>query len=411
MGTETEETRNRERLAALGLDLVVEALEELPEACTLSVAMREEAGVARDLRLIWMNRLARAGQAEPDRAIGVPISKLWPQMVDNGVLAATLRVVDGAPTIGGEFIWTETAAYLPAGYEYRAIRLGTEHLLFLFRDSSALVRRAKENEARLAAILATAPDAIVVIDQRGRIQSINAAGELLLGWRESELLGENVSRLMPSPDAEAHDGHLARYLATGERHIIGIGRDVVAKRKDGSTFPAFLSIGEVRVGDDRLFTGIIHDLSERKLLERQLLQAQKMEAVGQLAGGVAHDFNNLLTVIVTSCSMLQRAAKPADTRLRGLVEQIREASERAVKLTRQLLTFSRQQVAQPVAVDVDELVTSVGSLLGRLLGEDIEIELKLGRPAARHGSIPISSSRWFSIWGSMRATPCQPVAA
>jgi PAS domain S-box-containing protein len=380
VGSDGEAARSRGRLGELGLELVVSALEELPEACTLSVAVRDERGAARDLRLVWMNRMARTGQAEPDQAIGVLISQLWPQMVDNGVLDACLGVVDGGPERSGEFIWTQTATYLPAGYEYRAARVGADHLLFLFRDSSALVRRAKEHEARLVAIVETAPDAIVVIDQRGVIQSINAAGEALLGWAAAELVGQNVSRLMPSPDAEAHDGYLARYLATGERHIIGVGRDVTARRKDGTTFPAHLTIGEAWIGDDRLFTGIVHDLSERERLERQLVQAQKMEAVGRLAGGVAHDFNNLLTVVMASCSLLERTVRLGDE-AGELVGQIRDATQRAVSLTRQLLTFSRQQVAQPVAVDLNQLVSGVGGLLRRLLGEDLAIEMRLD-PAA-----------------------------
>src|SRR4029078_1524693 len=117
--------------------------------------------------------------------------------------------------------------------------------------------------AHLRSILDTVPDAMVIIDDHGRIISSSKAAERLFGFAEAELLGENVSTLMPSPDRERHDGYLERYLKTGEKRIIGIGRLVTGRRRDGTTFPMELSVGEARIGDERIFTGFIRDLTER----------------------------------------------------------------------------------------------------------------------------------------------------
>ncbi|MBV9970649.1 MAG: PAS domain S-box protein, partial [Xanthobacteraceae bacterium] len=133
---------------------------------------------------------------------------------------------------------------------------------------------ATVGEAHLRSILATVPDGMVVIEPDGIIRSFSATAERLFGYSVEEVEGRNVSMLMPSPYRERHDGYLARYLATGERRIIGVGRVVVGQRKDGSTFPMELSVGEVELGDKRLFTGFVRDLSERQERERRLHEVQ-----------------------------------------------------------------------------------------------------------------------------------------
>src|SRR5690606_12805049 len=137
-------------------------------------------------------------------------------------------------------------------------------------------------------------DGVIIIDAHGIVQTFNRACERLFGWRAEEVEGRNVSMLMPSPDREAHDGYIERYLRTGEKRIIGIGREVRAQRKDGEIFPCELSVGEMRQGGQVAFIGMVRDLTERKRIEQELLHAQKLEAIGQLTGGIAHDFNNLL---------------------------------------------------------------------------------------------------------------------
>jgi PAS domain S-box-containing protein len=149
-----------------------------------------------------------------------------------------------------------------------------------------------QSEARLRAVLETAVDAIITIDGRGTIQSVNPATVRLFGYVAAQMIGQNVKMLMPSPYQEEHDGYLERYLRTGQKRIIGIGREVQARRKDGTVFPIDLAVSEVEPG--KLFTGIIRDISERRFAEARLREADRMASIGALAAGLGHDMNNVL---------------------------------------------------------------------------------------------------------------------
>jgi PAS domain S-box-containing protein len=232
--------------------------------------------------------------------------------------------------------------------------------------------RLRESEARTRAILTTAADGIITIDERGIIQLFNPAAESIFGYAAEEAIGRSVSMLMPSPDRENHDSHIARYLRTGEKRIIGIGREVMGRRKDGTDFPMELAVSEVRLGERRLFTGIARDLTERHRMEQQLLQAQKMESIGRLAGGVAHDFNNLLTAILGYAELAEDALSPGSSE-HGYVQNIQKAALRAADLTRQLLAFARRQIIEPRIVYLNDLMFDVDRMLRRLIGEDIEL--------------------------------------
>jgi PAS domain S-box-containing protein len=227
-----------------------------------------------------------------------------------------------------------------------------------------------EREAHLRSILDTVPEAMVVIDEVGTITSFSAAAQRLFGFSPDEVAGRNVKMLMPSPDREAHDGYISRYLDTGERRIIGYGRVVTGQRKDGSTFPMELAVGEALTDGKRIFTGFIRDLTSRHKIEDELRQSQKMEAIGQLTGGLAHDFNNLLTVISGNLEMLED--RLGDDTLRVLLREAQDAAEDGAKLTGQLLAFGRRQPLNPKLVDVGNLVSSFSDLLRRTLGEAIE---------------------------------------
>jgi len=165
-------------------------------------------------------------------------------------------------------------------------------------------RALRESNARLKAVVDTAVDGVILIDARGCIVEFNPACEKLFKYRTEEVLHQNVKMLMPPSYRTEHDGYIRNFRETGERKIIGIGREVLGQRKDGSTFPMGLAVGEARQEGESIFVGIIHDLTERKRTEELLVQAQKMEMVGQLSGGIAHDFNNLLTVIVGNAEFL-----------------------------------------------------------------------------------------------------------
>lgn len=249
----------------------------------------------------------------------------------------------------------------------------------IIRDLSERNRKEKElreTAARLQAVVEIAVDGVILIDARGDVMMFNPACERLFGYDRQEVIGRNVKMLMPDPYRREHDTYLENYLTTGEKKIIGIGREVLGMRKDGSTFPMDLSVGEAQQEGASIFVGIIHDLTERKQSEAQLVQAQKMEAIGQLSGGIAHDFNNLLTVIIGNAESIsdELADRP---HLQSLLHMIVSAGERGAELTQRLLAFSRRQTLQPVKVDCNSLVKQMQQMLQRTLREDIEIRTEL----------------------------------
>jgi two-component system sensor kinase FixL len=175
-----------------------------------------------------------------------------------------------------------------------------------------------QREAHLRSILETVPDAMIVIDEHGTVLSFSAAAERLFGFSAEEICGRNVSMLMPSPHRENHDSYLAHYRATGEKRIIGIGRVVAGRRKDGSTFPMELSVGEVHNERNRLFTGFVRDLSELQDKEKRLQELQselfhisRLSEMGQMASGLAHELNQPLTA---AANYLQAARRLLDRR-------------------------------------------------------------------------------------------------
>ena len=245
-------------------------------------------------------------------------------------------------------------------------------------DVTDLVTSATELQhqgAWLSAILDAAVDAIILIDATGSIRSVNPAAQRLFGWAASEMRGRDVSMLMPAPYASEHDGYLRSYLATGVRKIIGSGREVVGLRKDGTTFPMDLTVSEVRLGEQRMFSGFVRDVSERKRLEAEFLQSQKAEAVGRLSQGIAHDFNNLLMGI-RSCAQLAREELRPGERPAELVRELEEATERGIALTRRLLAFSRNRPVQLLPVRVGDVVAANVAMWQRLLGEDVELDVR-----------------------------------
>jgi PAS domain S-box-containing protein len=255
----------------------------------------------------------------------------------------------------------------------KAIFVGVIHdLTERERQQQAL----REVAARLHAVVETAVDGVILIDSAGNVQMFNPACERLFGYVAAEVLGRNVKMLMPPPYQEEHDQYLENYRKTRERKIIGIGREVVGRRKDGSTFPMELSVGEAKQQGEASFVGIIHDLTARKRTEEQLVQAQKMETVGQLSGGVAHDFNNLLTVIIGNAELLKDEMRSRQD-LRQICESIIVAGERGAELTRRLLAFGRRQTLKPTVLDCNALVEGMRLLIGRMLREDIEVRISL----------------------------------
>jgi two-component system sensor kinase FixL len=214
-------------------------------------------------------------------------------------------------------------------------------------DRAAVV--LAEREAQLRSIYDTAPDALIVINEAGAIQSYSAAAERMFGWTASEVLGRNISALMPQPYRDAHDGYVRRYLDTGERRIIGIGRVVVGERKDGSTFPMELAVGEVRSERGRLFTGFVRDLSERQAREARLQELQadlmhmsRLTAMGEMASALAHELNQPLSAAANYLSGARRligAGEGLDARALDALDKANEQTLRAGEVIRRLRDF------------------------------------------------------------------------
>ncbi len=228
-------------------------------------------------------------------------------------------------------------------------------------------------EAHLESILATVPDAMIVIDERGAMQSFSSAAERLFGYRASEVLGKNIKMMMPSPYRENHDEYLARYRRTGEKRIIGIGRVVVGERKDGSTFPMELAVGEMRSNNTRFFTGFIRDLSERQKTEARLQELQselvhisRLTAMGEMASALAHELNQPLSAIANymkgSRRLLEGRADEQSGMVRDAMDKAAEQSLRAGQIIRRLRDFVARGESERRVESIKKLVEEASAL-------------------------------------------------
>ena len=251
-------------------------------------------------------------------------------------------------------------------------------------DSAAAIAAAQEREKRLRSITRTAPDAIVIIDETGIIDMVNPAAERLFGYSSAELVGRNVKVLMPSPHREAHDSHLARYRETGEKRVIGIGRVVVGRRKDGTTFPARLAIGEIELGQGRLFTGFLHDITEREniqrragILQQELMHASRLSAMGEMASGIAHELNQPLTAIMNYARAARRRldrTQPDPEPIAELVDKAGHQAERAAEIIKRLRRFIKKDESERRLEPVNAVIEEAAALA--LIGaSDRHIEL------------------------------------
>lgn len=254
-------------------------------------------------------------------------------------------------------------------------------------------RREDNSESHLRSILATVPDAMVVIDERGHILSFSAAAEKLFGYAEHEIVGENVAILMPSPDRERHDRYLANYARTGNRKMIGIGRVTTARHRNGSTFPIELSVGEAIIDERRVFTGFIHDITHRQQTEMRLqdLQAElahvgRISEMGSLASSLAHELNQPLTAIANyseAARDLFSGKMDEETRLliqEALDETAKEAI-RAGQIVARLRQFISQGETERRPESLSRLIGEANALAlvgSREHGIEVQIQLDQG---------------------------------
>jgi two-component system, LuxR family, sensor kinase FixL len=236
-----------------------------------------------------------------------------------------------------------------------------------------LIEELNNREAHLKAILATVPDAMVVIDERGIIQSFSTTAERLFGYAAGEVQGRNVSMLMPAPYRQQHDSYLARYLATGERRIIGVGRVVVGQRKDGGTFPMELSVGEVLLHGKRQFTGFVRDLTERQAnefrlheVQAELLHISRLSTMGEMASTLAHELNQPLAAIANylqgSKRLLQKSTDEQAPLIREALDKAADQAVRAGEVIRRLRDFVARGETERRIESINKLVEEASAL-------------------------------------------------
>jgi two-component system sensor kinase FixL len=268
-----------------------------------------------------------------------------------------------------------------------------ERLRFARQQAAASVQIAAAREAHFKSVLETVPDAMIVIDEQGIMQDFSVAAERLFGYAAPDVLGRNVKILMPSPYREQHDSYIARYLQTGERRIIGIGRVVVGERKDGSTFPMELAIGEMKSGNRRYFTGFIRDLTERQKTEARLQELQtelvhvsRLTAMGEMASTLAHELNQPLSAVANYMKgarrLIEGSSDERSTTVREALDNAADQALRAGQIVRRLRDFVARGESEHRIESVTKLIEEASALA--LVGakeQGVRVRFRFGRPA------------------------------
>jgi PAS domain S-box-containing protein len=232
----------------------------------------------------------------------------------------------------------------------------------------------RETEARQGAILEAAHDAIVTMDHALNIREFNPAAEQMFGYARLDVLGRHVDMLLPPADRPEQQRALNEYLTTGRGSLAGRQVELRGLRADGTEFPVELTVARVGSENRAVLTGFVRDITERRALEEQLRQSQKLEAIGRLAGGVAHDFNNILMSIMGAADLLLMQLAPDDA-ARDEATEIKQSVDRGAGLTRQLLAFSRRQATRSRRFALGDVVRGMDTMLRRLIGPEIDFEI------------------------------------
>jgi two-component system sensor kinase FixL len=266
------------------------------------------------------------------------------------------------------------------------------------------------------ALLDVAIDAVIIIDHRGVIESFNPAAERMFGYGADEILGSNVSVLMPEPDRSAHDSYIARYLGSGVPHILGVGREVAACRKDGSIIPVALAVGRIRDSDPARFVGFLHDLTvrrraaeEQQLMRDRMARVSHLATLGEMAGAIAHEINQPLAAIsnyALACQRLLKAADPGNAEIQDALQEISGQALRAAEIIRRVRSLVRASAPRREPCDVNALIQEVSALIrseARPQGVLLSLELAGGLPSLEVDGIQIQQVLLNLIHNSIEA--------
>jgi len=305
----------------------------------------------------------------PAIVVGAAAGGLWPGLFATllGAIAGLLADRFAAPLAPGSYVIAVVFVIVGA-----AVTFGGERFQRARRQAELVNLDLVGREAHLRSILETIPDAMIVIDEAGAMRHFSKTAERLFGWRGEEVFGRNVKMLMPSPYREAHDGYLDRYYRTGDPRIIGTGRVVVGERKDGTTFPMELAVGEMRLPEGRFFTGFVRDLTERQEtetrmqeLQSELVHVSRLTALGEMASALAHELNQPLSAINNylqgSRMLLERPEVPAE-KVRDAVERASGEALRAGQIIRRLRDFVARGESERRIESLPKLIEEAAAL-------------------------------------------------
>lgn len=276
--------------------------------------------------------------------------------------------------------------FYSSGYKSRARVSGLDEISELansFNVMAETVEKKSEElirkEEDITLILDSMENGVISINEYGIIKTFNQSAEKMFGYKDGEVLGKNVKILMPEPFQREHDKHIQDFVHTGRAKIIGIGRDVPARHKDGHEFMMHLSVAEMptAAGNERMFIGSCLDVTVQKQQELQLRHSQKMDALGKLTGGIAHDYNNMLGVILGYAELIKDELADHNPRLLKFVNEIHHAGSRGAKLTRKLLSFSRNKAAEESAVNINSVLNDNRHMLEKTLTVRIALEFDM----------------------------------
>jgi two-component system sensor kinase FixL len=272
----------------------------------------------------------------------------------------------------GTAAWVRETSHGVLGPDGRLERIGG--IVTDVTDTMAALEALAASRSSLEAVVQATVDALVTIDEDGRIETFNEAARRMFGYAPEEMIGRDVTVLMPEGHAARHAGYIRNYIDTGEARIIGIGREVEGRHRDGSLFPLDLSVGEWRAGGRRHFTAVMRDLTRRCAIEAALRRAQRLEAVGRLTSGIAHDFNNLLTPIAGYASLMAEGF-PEGSQEREDLEVILRAASRGRDLVAQMMAFAREDSPVPTPVPVDQAITEAVRLVAPTVPGGVDLRV------------------------------------